>query len=65
MVDHITGVNASKGPHLEPPGCHPVPAPGRPVVSYIEKKPHKAARGKKQAWVGTPPLFVVFTPGPC
>jgi len=54
-----------QGPHSEPPCCHPIPAPGRPVVSNTERKPHKAARGKKQAWVGTPPLSAVFAPGPC
>ncbi len=53
-----------QGPHLEPPGSHPVPALGCPAVSCTEKKPHKAAHGKKQAWVGTPPLSAVFGPGP-
>jgi hypothetical protein len=45
------------------PYCHPGLTPRHPVVSRTERKPHKAARGQKQAWAGTPPLSVVSAPG--
>ncbi len=32
-------------------------------MSRTKRKPHKAARGKKQAWAGTPPLSTVSAPG--
>jgi len=64
-VDHITGVNASRGPIHSHPCATPGPAPGHPAMSHTERKPHKVARGKKQAWAGTPPLSTVFAPGPC
>jgi len=47
---------------LTPAGA-PFRAALLPPRTSTQRKPHKAARGKKQAWASTPPLSAVFALG--